>query len=160
MKFDDPSKVLAEADRKGWRRVLIITALPLEMAEVRAHIAHVASCEGRDYNIFEIGHFHGSSSEWLVVVGESGAGNHVSQAIVTNACIHFGPFELILFVGVAATRKPDDAPIGSVVVSEHVYWPYAGKYRSGEFQARARSLPIDPQLERIAEFGACSRQPT
>jgi nucleoside phosphorylase len=151
LKFDDAAEILAEADRKGWRRVLVVTALPLELAAVRAHTTHRASCEGRDHNIFEIGHFRGSSSEWLVVVGESGAGNHVSQAIVTNACFQFGPFELILFVGVAATRKPDDAPIGSVVISEHVYWPYAGKYRSGELQGRARSLPIDPQLIRLAK---------
>lgn len=151
MKFDDATKVLAEADRKGWRRVLVITALPLEMVEVRAHTDHVASCEGRDHNIFEIGHFHGSSSDWLVVVGESGAGNHASQAMVTNACMHFGPFELIMLVGVAATRKPDDAPIGSVVISEHLYWPYGGKHKAGAFQSRPHKLTINPQLLRLAK---------
>jgi len=146
MKFDDPSSVLSSADTAGWRRALIITALPLEMTAARQFTQHVASCQGRDGNVFEIGHFAGSDSDWLVVVGESGAGNQQSSAIVTNACIQFGPFELIIFVGVAATRKPDDAPIGSVVASEHVYWPYGGKYKDGSFQSRPREYPINRQL--------------
>jgi hypothetical protein len=87
MSLDDPKQVLANAAEAGWRRVLVITALSLEMAAVRKHTSHVASCQGRDGNVFEMGHFHGSGSDWLVVVGESGAGNHLSQGIVTNACM-------------------------------------------------------------------------
>jgi nucleoside phosphorylase len=116
-----------------------------------AFAEHVASCQGRDGNVFELSHFAGSGSNWLVVVGESGAGTHQSHAIVTNACIQFGPFELIIFVGVAATRKADDAPIGSVSASEHVYWPYVGKYRDGEFQSRPREYPVNRQLLGLAK---------
>jgi hypothetical protein len=120
MRFDDPREVLAKADAADWRRVLIVTALPLEMAAVRKFTKHIASCQSRDGNVFELGHFVGSGSDWLVVVGESGAGNHQASQMVTHACSQFGPFELIALVGVAATRKADDAPIGSVVAAEHV----------------------------------------
>jgi nucleoside phosphorylase len=150
MSLDDPKHVLANAAERGWRRVLVITALSLEMTAVRKYTSHIASCQGRDGNVFEMGHFRGSGSDWLVVVGESGAGNHLSQSIVTNACIEFGPFELILFVGVAASRKPDDAPIGSVVVSDHIYFPYGGKFKGGQFQARPREFPINGQLLGLA----------
>jgi hypothetical protein len=105
MKFADSSVEIAKADAAGWRRVLIVTALPLELTAVRAHIAHQASCMGRDGNIFELGHFAGTGSDWLVVVGETGAGNHQSQAVVTNASMQFGPFELIVFVGVPARES-------------------------------------------------------
>ncbi len=146
MKFDDPKEVLAKADDSGLRRVLVVTALPLEMAAVRKFTKHIASCQSRDGNVFELGHFVGSGSDWLVVVGESGAGNHQASQMVTHACSQFGPFELIVLVGVAATRKADDAPIGSVVAAEHVYWPYVGKYKEGEFQGRPRDIPINRQL--------------
>jgi nucleoside phosphorylase len=146
MKFEDSSQILAKANADGLRRILIVTALPSEMAAVRKHTKHIGSCQGRDGNVFELGHFAGTGSQWLVVVGESGAGNHPSQGVVTNACIQFGPFELILFVGVAATRKVDDAPIGSVVVSNHVYLASVGKYKEGDFFSRSREFPTNPLL--------------
>jgi hypothetical protein len=149
--------------------VLIITALSLEMAAVRKHTAHIGSCQGRDGNVFEIGHFGGSGSDWVVVVGESGAGNHLSQAIVTNACMEFRPFELILFVGVAASRKPDDAPIGSVVVSDHIYFPYGGKFQGGQLLLAPGSFRLTANfwdwpihsitLEYAAESGAAEIHP-
>lgn len=80
MKFQDPLQVLAKADEAGLRRVLIVTALPSEMAAVRAHTKHLASCQGRDGNVYELGHFAGTDSQWLVVVGESGAGNRFRTA--------------------------------------------------------------------------------
>ncbi|MEA2893927.1 MAG: hypothetical protein QOI05_4720 [Bradyrhizobium sp.] len=146
MKFEDSSQILAKTDAEGLRRVLVVTALPSEMAAVRKHTKHIGSCQGRDGNIFELGQFDGTGSQWLVVVGESGAGNHPSQGIVTNASIQFGPFELILFVGVAATRKVDDAPIGSVVISNHVYLASVGKYKEGDFFSRSREFPTDLRL--------------
>ena len=146
MKFPEPKETLAQADAFGWRRVLIVTALPLEMAAVRSFTKHVSSCQARDGSFYELGHFAGTSSDWLVVVGESGAGNHPASQSVTHACSQFGPFELIVMVGVAATRKSDDSPIGSVVAAEHVYWPYVGKFQEGEFHNRPRDIPINRQL--------------
>src|ERR1700731_2702960 len=98
MKFHDPKEVLANADAAGWRRVLIVTALPLEMVEARRFTKRLASCQSRDGNVFELGHFSGTGSDWLVVVGESGDGNNQSSQLVTHACSQFGPFELIALV--------------------------------------------------------------
>jgi nucleoside phosphorylase len=146
MKLDDPSEILAKADAQGLRRALIVTALPLEMKAVRVYLKDLGSCVARDGNVFEFGQFSGTGHEWLVVVAESGAGNHASQGIVTTAITQFGPFELLLFIGVAASRKKADAPIGSVVVSNHVYLASVGKYESGEFYARSREFPSNPRL--------------
>jgi len=143
-------EVLLGADARGLRRALFVTALPLEMKEVRAHLTHLASHFARDGNVFEIGQFSGAGNEWLVVVAESGAGNHASQGIVTTAINEIGNFELILLIGVAASRKPHDAPIGSVVISSHVYLASVGKYADGTFYARAREFSPDTRLLGLA----------
>jgi hypothetical protein len=124
------------------------------MAAVRKFTTHVASCQTRDGNVFELGHFAGSGSDWLVVVGESGAGNQQASQMVTHASSQFGPFELIVLVGVAATRKADDAPIGSVVAAEHVYWPYVGKYKDGDFQGRPFHLFIKADYSDLAKLSS------
>jgi nucleoside phosphorylase len=58
----------------------------------------------------------------------------------------FGPLELIFFIGIAASRKKTDAPIGSVVISNQVYLASVGKYEKGEFHTRARVFPSAPHL--------------
>jgi nucleoside phosphorylase len=146
MKLENAEKLLASADAQGLRRALIVTALPLEMKAVLSCLKPLGSCLGKDGNVFEFGQFSGAGHEWLVIVGESGAGNHASQSIVTTAVLQFGRFELLLMIGVAASRKPVDAPIGSVVASNHVYLASVGKYENGEFYARAREFPVDPRL--------------
>lgn len=134
----------------GLRRVLVITALPLELKAVVTHVQILGSCAARDGNIYEVGRFIGSSSEWLVIIGECGAGNLQSNSMVSTAANDFGEFDLIVFVGVAATRKKLDAPIGSVVVANHVYLAGVGKYDSGEFFPRSRDIPVDTRLQGLA----------
>ncbi|TIM26852.1 MAG: hypothetical protein E5Y63_27235 [Mesorhizobium sp.] len=150
MNLADPAQTLKDADARGLRRALIVTALPLEMSAVRAHITPLGSCLGRDGNVVEIGQFAAQGDEWLVVVAECGAGTHAAQSAVTYASIDFGRFEVSLFVGVAASRKPE-APIGSVVVSNHVYFPYSGKYSGGEFSSRPHTFPVDNRLVGLAK---------
>src|SRR4051794_39952331 len=123
--------------RTGSHRVLVITALALEMKAVLAHLTLLGSCAARDGNIFELGRFSGSSRDWLVVVGESGAGNHQSQGMVSTAINEFGDLDLIVLIGVAATRKKQDAPIGSVVAGNHVYLASVGRYADGTFYSRS-----------------------
>ncbi len=48
MSYRSSTDILAEADARGLRRALIITALPIEMQAVRAHLRHLASCLGYD----------------------------------------------------------------------------------------------------------------
>src|SRR4051794_2792950 len=91
----------------GLRRALVITALALEMRAVRAHLKPLGSVLGRSGTIYECGQFSGDGSEWLVVVVESGAGTHPAHAVVTSAQIDFSGFEIMVFVGIAASRKAE-----------------------------------------------------
>lgn len=157
VKFSPPQELLAKADERGMRRVLIVTALPLELAAVRARLTHLGSVLTKAGRVFEFAQFSGSGQEWLVVTGESGAEVLPASLFVTSAISEFGPFELILFVGVAASRKPSDAPIGSVMVSRHVYLGEVGKYAEGAYFSRARMLRPNQTLlglsQKIARDG-------
>lgn len=146
MKFDDAVQLLKAADNDGLRRVLIVTALPLELKAVLKDLKPVGSCTARDGSVFELARFNGTACDWLVVVGESGAGNLQAQATTTTALNDFGGFDLMLFVGVAATRKKLDAPIGSVVAANLVYQASSGKYEKGNFYSRPREFPIQRRL--------------
>jgi len=134
----------------GYRKVLAVTALGLEMKAVRAHVTHLASCHGKQNTIYECGHFNASGEDWLVVVVQSGAGNHPGQQAVSASVADFGGFELILFMGVAGSRKMD-IPIGSVVAATYLYNPYSGKYDKGSFGSRPHSLRLDRRLKMVAE---------
>ncbi|GAB2183445.1 phosphorylase family protein [Roseibium sp. LAB1] len=150
--FESAEKLLSDAEARGMRKALIITALPLELAAVRAHLNHLGSVMTANKDaVFEFEQFSASGQEWLVVTGESGAEVLPAGIFVKNALQEFGPFEIIFFVGVAATRKPDDAPVGSVMVSRHVYLAEVGKYKDGKFQARSRMLHANPILHALAQ---------
>lgn len=149
MKLVDPGAILAEADIKGLRRVIVVTALGLEMEAVREHLSVIGTLKGRDGNFLELGRFSGTGDDWLVVVVESGAGNLEAASAVTNAVATVGNVELIIFIGVAASRKPKDAGIGSVVAASHLYWPYGGK-EAKSFSARPRTIAVKPALVYLA----------
>lgn len=138
-------EILEHAQSHGLRRALVVTALSLEMRAVRAHISQLGSVPGRSGAIYECGQFSADNSEWLVIVAESGAGNHPAQNIVTAAHVDFNEFEVVIFVGIAGSRK-DEAPVGSVVASSYLYSPYSGKYDANGFSARPHSIPVDQHL--------------
>ena len=144
------AEILQDAASREMRRALIVTALPIEMKAVRAHLKDLGSCTGRGGTIYECGQFTGQGDEWLVVVAESGAGTHPAQSVVTYAHYEFGTFEVLLFVGIGASRKPE-VPIGSVVASSYVYLPYSGKYSPSGFTSRPHSLQIDERLIGLAK---------
>lgn len=143
-------QLLTYAQEHRLRRVLVVTALPIEIQAVRAHVKPLTSILGRSGTIYECGQFSGVGEDWLVVVAESTAGTHPAQGIVTNAHIDFDAFELVAFVGVAGSRKKD-APIGSVVASSVVYYAHSGKYdQKHGFTYRPRTFPIFPRLVSVA----------
>ena len=121
------------------------------MDAVRAHLTHVGSCVDRVGNVYEVGEFSGASADWLVVVAESGAGTHPAQNAVTYAHIEFEHFDIMLFCGVAGSRKAD-IPIGSVIASSLIYYPYGGKYDAEKgFSSRPREMNIDNRLTGLAK---------
>ena len=121
------------------------------MAAVRGHLAPLgAVADQRSGMIYECGVFSDPGNDWLVIVAETGAGNHPAQSSVTYAHVLFSPFEVQLLVGIGGSRK-SDAPLGSVVVSDHVYMPYSGKYTEGGRSNRPRTFQVDQRLVQIAK---------
>jgi nucleoside phosphorylase len=143
--------ILAEADQRGLRRAFIITALPLEMSAVRGHLKTLGSvADQRSGMIYECGVFSDPGEDWLVVVTETGPGNHAALSAVTYAHVLFSQFEVQILVGIGGSLKSEDAPIGSVVVSDHVYMPYGGKFAEGTRSGRPRTFPVDQRLIQVA----------
>lgn len=106
-------------------RVVILTAKP---EEYRAVIAHLNNPQPTRVGAtrYEHGEFHGAHIDWTAYVAESGMGNVDTSAEVVAAAVTFEP-HLVLFVGVAASVKPDDLCRGDVVVGSQAYSVHAGK---------------------------------
>ena len=85
-----------------------------------------------------------------MVVTETGQGTHAAQSAVTYANILFPSFEVQILVGIGGSRR-SDAPIGSVVASDHVYMPYSAKYSDGKRRSRPRTFQVDQRLIGIAK---------
>ena len=150
MTYRSAEDILQEADSSGMRRAFIVTALLLEMEAVRGHLRPLGSVMGRDGAVYECGVFSDSGKDWLVVVTETGQGTHAAQSAVTYANILFPSFEVQILVGIGGSRK-SDAPIGSVVASDHVYMPYSAKYSDGKRRSRPRTFQVDQRLIGIAK---------
>lgn len=149
MTYRTADDILEEGKRRGMRRALVVTALLLEMKAVRAHLTHMGSVQGKHGTIYECGSFSDRGQDWLIVVAETGAGTHSAHNVVSDAHVVFGKFELMLLVGIGGSRK-DDAPLGAVVASEKIYWPYGGK-AGVQFAFRPSTVPPDSDLVGIAK---------
>ena len=86
----------------------------------------------------------------MEVVTETGQGTHAAQSAVTYANILFPGFEVQILVGIGGSRKTD-APLGSVVASDHVYMPYSAKYSDGKRHSRPRTFQVNQRLIGIAK---------
>jgi nucleoside phosphorylase len=149
MALSSPDHVLQLAEARGMGRALIVTALGSEIRSVLAHLKKTVSVRGRDGVIYECGEFNGDELDWLIVVAQSGPGNQAAQAVTLTAHHDFDSFDVMVFVGVAGSRKPD-VPIGSVIASNHVYSPYGGKNEPQGVSSRPRVFPVPPELVQIA----------
>ncbi|MGO8151461.1 hypothetical protein AB9F36_16775 [Rhizobium leguminosarum] len=148
MNYRTADDILEEVKRRGMRRAFIVTALLLEMKAVRAHLTDMGSVLGKHGTIYECGSFNDRGQEWLIVVAETGAGTHPAHNVVSDAHVVFGKFEVMLLVGIGGSRK-DDAPLGTVVASDKVYWTYGGK-AGEEFTFRPSAFLSDFNLVGIA----------
>ena len=149
MTYRKAEEILREADARGMRRAFIVTALALEMEAVRAHLKPLGAVAGRGGAVYECGVFSDSGKDWLVVVAETGQGNHPAQGAATYANVMFPGFEVQILAGIGGSRK-SEAPIGSVVAADHVYMPYSAKYTGGRRLGRPRELQVDQRLVGIA----------
>jgi nucleoside phosphorylase len=117
---DSIAWTLSPSGPKPTRRVVVLTALGLEYAAVRSHLAEVTLRRTRSGTRYDVGVVHGEHLDWEVYLAEIGMGNSGAAAEVAGAVEAFSP-QLILFVGVAGGLKPSDQSHGDVVVASMVH---------------------------------------
>jgi len=101
--------------------IAIVTALPIELEAVVAHLGEVTGELGDHGTRYELGKFEGAR----VAVVETGAGN-VDAAIETETAIaRYNP-RYLFFVGIAGGIK--DVKVGDVVAATRIYSYESGKY--------------------------------
>ncbi|MGW8879580.1 phosphorylase family protein [Streptomyces mirabilis] len=121
--------------------VVIFTALQLEYEAVVSHLPQREPTRVGTTR-FEVGDYAGEHADWRVYVAELGAGN-TRTAIASATVIATLAPHLVLFVGVAASAKPDDLVLGDLVVADRVYDLHSGKDVRDETQGSVhRTRPL------------------
>lgn len=125
---------------------LVLTALPLEYAAMRAHVEKRVELVHPDGTRVEKGRLPGTA--WHVAIAELGMGAERAAALTTQLINWLRP-EAVFFVGVAGSLK-DDVGIGDVVVGTQVYEIHGGKQTPEGFLVRPKALPGSHALEQAA----------
>lgn len=126
--------------------VLVLTALPLEYAAIRAHVEEREELVHPDGTRIEWGRLPGTP--WRIALAELGMGAERTAAL-TAQLINWRRPEAVFFVGVAGSLK-DDVGIGDVVVGTQVYEIHGGKQTPEGFLVRPKALPGSHALEQAA----------
>ncbi|MGW1328128.1 phosphorylase family protein [Streptomyces antibioticus] len=133
-----------EADERHIRprlTVVIFTALQLEYEAVVSHLPD-REPDRVGTTRFEVGGYAGKHADWKVYVAELGVGNIGTASASATVIAALNP-DLVLFVGVAASAKPDDLVLGDVVVADRVYNLHSGKDVRDEAQGSVhRTRPL------------------
>ncbi|WP_066945120.1 5'-methylthioadenosine/S-adenosylhomocysteine nucleosidase [Streptomyces lushanensis] len=105
--------------------VVIFTALQLEYEAVVSHLPD-REPDRVGTTRFEAGSYAGDHADWKVYLAELGVGNTRTATASATVIAALNP-HLVLFVGIAASAKPDDLVLGDVVVADRVYDLHSGK---------------------------------
>ncbi|MCP9756854.1 response regulator [Lacihabitans sp. CCS-44] len=118
--------------------VVILTAIKEEYRAVKAHLINLKDNDLDDTS-YEIGDFYWNDGLVAnVVIRECGAKNSIAAMETERAIQNYSP-DLIIFVGIAGSRKGNDFKIGDVVIPEKIYSYEAGKSDKEMFSARPDS---------------------
>ncbi|MFI6037176.1 5'-methylthioadenosine/S-adenosylhomocysteine nucleosidase [Streptomyces sp. NPDC051315] len=127
--------------------VVVLTALPLEYAAVRAHLAdREEDVHPEDGTRVETGRLDGTS--WTVALAELGEGVDNAAAMTTQLIGWLRP-QAVLFVGIAGSLK-GDIGIGDVVVGTKVYGIHGGKWTPQGFLSRPEAWRASNALVQAA----------
>jgi adenosylhomocysteine nucleosidase len=135
------------------RPVLVLTALDLEYAAVRAQLRGLRRHRHPAGTLFEAGRLAGCAGE--VIIGLTGPGITAAALLAERATATFGP-QAVLFAGVAGALK-DDIRLGDIVVATKVYAYHGAKEEDDAVSARPRSWDAPHELEQTAHAIAQDR---
>jgi nucleoside phosphorylase len=132
---------------EGPPTVVILTALDLEYAAVRRHLAEVRPHRHEAGTMFEVGRLpeHGVR----IALAVTGAGNTGAAVLTERAISLFHPVAL-LFAGVAGALK-SDLDLGDVAVATKVYAYHGGKDEDDGFRSRPVAWPVSHELLQLAQ---------
>lgn len=128
------------------RPVLMLSALDLELREVRAHLTGLRSAPHPAGTNFETGRLAGRAGE--ITIAATGQGNPRAAVIAERAIAMFTP-QALLFVGVAGALK-DEISLGDVVVATKIYAYHSGKESGDGFLARPVAWQAPHKLLELA----------
>jgi nucleoside phosphorylase len=137
MGYKPLSSVDTKTARNGLRSAVIITALPIEIQAILAHLIDRHTVFGKKNMLYECGVFPDPSGRWFIAAVEIGAGNQGAASAVHAALADFDDIDIVLFSGIAGSLK-DEVTFGHVVASSQMCDFHSGK-SADEFKARPRS---------------------
>ncbi|MFC7908099.1 5'-methylthioadenosine/S-adenosylhomocysteine nucleosidase family protein [Streptomyces nigra] len=127
--------------------VVILTALQVEYAAVRAVLVDRVRRSHPLGILFEVGRFPGVPQH-EVAIAVVGEGREKAAVGTTTAVELFDP-DAVLFVGVAGSLK-DEIEVGDVVVATHTYAYHGGKESRAGFAARPKVWEAPNALLQLA----------
>lgn len=115
--------------------IVILTALKEEYYAVQEHLVELVEDVKND-TVYEKGIFKFNDRIIAkVIIRECGTKNTVAAQETERAIQYFKP-QMLLFVGIAGSRKPTDFSIGDVIFPSEIYSYEAGKSEKNAFMAR------------------------
>ncbi|GGS37648.1 5'-methylthioadenosine/S-adenosylhomocysteine nucleosidase family protein [Actinokineospora fastidiosa] len=129
--------------------IVILTALDLECAAVRAHLTDLRAHHHPAGTVFEVGTLAGRP-DCPVALAVIGMGTVNAAAITERAIAEFRP-AAVLFVGIAGGLRQWIA-LGDVVVATRVYAYHGGRIDGEEFLARPQAWDTSHRLVQLAKL--------
>lgn len=126
--------------------IVILTAIKEEYQAVKKHLINISDAD-IEATTYEAGEFQFQGQKIAnVIIRECGAKNTTSSQETERAISNFNP-DLIFFVGIAGSRKPNDFRIGDVIFPDKVYYYEGGKATKKGFKSRPDA--VSPTYELI-----------
>lgn len=121
--------------KKRLKKIVILTALKEEYEAVVEHLKNIKR-ESKNGTIYETGTFEYDNQEIAkVIVRECGKSNTVAAQETERAINTYKPY-MLLFVGIAGSRKKHNFDVGDVIVANKIYGYEAGKSEKDSFHTR------------------------
>lgn len=131
--------------------VLIMTAIREEWEAVISYLKEYKDDYQKNGYIYQVGYFaHNQRKIARIIVREAGRGN-INATLQTERAINSYSPGMILFVGIAGSRKPKDFKVGDVIYPSKIYDYESGKADKDAFMARPDLQETTESLFEIAK---------